>query len=613
MKEKRRDLSRRRVKKPYIRSDALSGSSPPVAFSSGAAPPLPLDLVLASLPDGVVVCDRNGKLSYCNDAALKLFEISDPGSWLQMPLQEFLARYGVSDEEQSSLLLLNQAPGGETSAFVREETLTLRLPSGRSILLDLRYSSLFDPQRQVNGTLSLFRELPPRFQKALHLQRVSEAIFLFHQALAQIPDHASYLFSPGQLLFSSPALVVSQQLVEVIRQVLACWRVSLLASGGQDSGLSYVVGSGFTAEQEQQRLETRGRFISADIVDETILNILQSNREVILRADRLHFPPDGLHDFGAANLLCVPLFLEHRYAGILVIAKQGWDSQFSQDEIELVKTVAAQAVLIIECLGELQKQTGEHIRERVLQEVKHLSSEFLTLASHELRTPLTAIKGNLQLAQRRLSNLKRHLVKQDEQVSGYLEHTQWSLAQAAQSAQMQERFIQEMVDNIRIQTDQLDLSMQPCDLLALVKAAVEKQRAASAQWTITLENLTGRSTLSVMADAGRIQQVLTMYLTNAVDSSPARRPITVYITSENKLARVSVHNEGPGLSLEVQEHLRGRFSPEGRNGIPPTLDLHLGLRFSLCQALIERHQGQVGIESKPDRGATFWFRLPVEG
>src|SRR5690348_16403194 len=116
-----------------------------------------------------------------------------------------------------------------------------------------------------------------------------------------------------------------------------------------------------------------------------------------------------------------------------------------------------------------------------------------------------------------------------------------------------------------------------------------------------------------MADAGRITQVITRYLTNALSSSPADQPVTVQLSVEGAVARVSVHDQGQDIPAEEQGHIWERFYQAKRTGIQQELDQSSGLGFYLSRAFIERHRGSVGVQSAPGRGATFWFTLPVEG
>jgi len=76
-----------------------------------------------------------------------------------------------------------------------------------------------------------------------------------------------------------------------------------------------------------------------------------------------------------------------------------------------------------------------------------------TWPSHELNTPLTVIKGNLQVAQRRLTTLKRQLVELHEHISEQLEEVLSPLAFAAQCTRLQERIIKDLLDDARLQTN----------------------------------------------------------------------------------------------------------------------------------------------------------------
>jgi signal transduction histidine kinase len=114
-----------------------------------------------------------------------------------------------------------------------------------------------------------------------------------------------------------------------------------------------------------------------------------------------------------------------------------------------------------------------------------------------------------------------------------------------------------------------------------------------------------------MADAARITQVFTIYLANALTSSPTEEPVTVQVMVKDLVARVSVHNEGVGIPLEEQQHVWERAYRAKGGAVQQELDLSLGLGLYLCRALIERHAGLVGLQSTPGQGATFWFTLPM--
>ncbi len=312
------------------------------------------------------------------------------------------------------------------------------------------------------------------------------------------------------------------------------------------------------------------------------------------------------------KFLLIPMILEKQLSGALVILKAGLSSEYTPEEIELVKAVAAETLLVIECLRYSYEKVEPRIRLYAQQEMYRLFDGFLNLASHELKTPLTVIKGNIQLAQRRLATLKRQMAEQSEQVSKNIERMQDVLAAAEGSTRLQERLIKDLIDVDRIQSNTLELRLKHCDLIALLRQAVAEQQRLASERTIVLDIMPAEALVLVIADAERITQVINSYLVNALSYSPVDKPVTVSMTVEDALARVSVHDEGPGIPLEEQGHIWERFYYVKRTTARLHLEQRLGLGLYLCQAFIERHHGSVGVESVLGYGATFWFTLPVD-
>jgi signal transduction histidine kinase len=568
------------------------------------------------LPDGIIICDREGKILRANTAALSLFEVPSEALSRGKDYQEFLQRYEMSDKPQRASALepwlMRLLVDEDAACSLHHEIRVLQLPSGRTVYITLCAFPLLDAQQQPLGTVSVFHDITHRYQKALHLQHVHQAVSTLREAVAHIPEHLDVASPPGIFLLSPPVLFVTQQLVDVIRQVLDCQDVSLLAFAPGAGRLHYAVGSGFTPEQERYHRETSGYFLPSDFVDETVLTRLSAGQEVVLPTDRLYWTPGYGADLGVKQLLLVPLFLEQQLVGALAIAKAGVDRGYTPEEIELVKAVAAETTLVIDCLHCWYEQTETRARALAQQELTLLITEFLNLASHELKTPLTVIKGHLQLAQRRLATLKRQFAEQLGGVSEQLEQLQHLLASATQSTRLEERIIQDLLDVARLQSHTLQLHPTRWDLNALLREAVVTQQRAAPGRTIVLESLPPDRVVPVMADADRIAQVITRYLANALSSSPADQPVTVQMSVEGAVARVSVHDQGPAISGEEQERIWERFYHAKRTAVQQELDQSSGLGFYLSRAFIERHQGSVGVQSAPGRGATFWFTLPVE-
>ncbi|HEV2405786.1 MAG TPA: ATP-binding protein, partial [Ktedonobacterales bacterium] len=264
-----------------------------------------------------------------------------------------------------------------------------------------------------------------------------------------------------------------------------------------------------------------------------------------------------------------------------------------------------------------QRETEEALRasELKLQEANRQKDEFLGIASHELRTPLTSITGNVQLAARTLGRLTLEKPSDEADEAGRLTaETLARLRLLMERTDRQvgrlDRLVGDLLDVSRISAGKLDMRPEPCDLLDIVRETVEGQRAAWPGRALSII-LPRRTHLPLVADADRIGQVVTNYVTNALKYSEPDRPVTVRVSAAKGQARVEVRDEGPGLTPEQQTQLFERFyrvpGIEQRSGS----GVGLGLGLHICKTIIERHDGQVGVESAPGKGSVFWFSLPL--
>ncbi|GHO58188.1 ATP-binding protein [Ktedonobacter robiniae] len=581
-----------------------------------------LEAIWESFPEGLIACDRNQKIVQINATARKLFEVGSEAQCQGRDYQQFLKHYIRSDEQPpcapSEQWLMNLALAGTTGASLPEQTLLLDLPSGRKISVTVHTFPVSAQERDTEETVSIFH----CGDEISYLQRVHESMLDLLTAIAQIPEQMECVLPEETFLLSSPVLFVAQQVVDVIRSVLDCHRVKMLALGHRTGHLYYVAGSGLTAEQEQYWRDIGGHFHPSEVLDDAACARLCANQEVVLAYDQLHtiahlgkqLPfPASLYPVspGSETILIVPLFLEQQWVGALMVIKARSEGAYTPEEIALVKAITAQTMLLIEGIHGFSAQEGKKNRALAQREVTRLAGEFLTLATHELRTPLTGIMGNLQLAQRRLQTFKGQFAPPPVQVREPLAHVQQPLAAASQSAQFQQRIINDLIDDARIQTHAFTLSLKPEDLLTLLREVVAGQQHAAPGHPIMLDVPSKEQGVPILADAGRIKHVLTTYLTNACTYSPPGRPVVVQLRIAKALARVSVHNEGAGIAREDLDHIWERFYRAKGSAVQHELDLSFGLALYLCQVFMERHEGSVGVQSAPGEGATFWFTLPI--
>ncbi|HLG63021.1 MAG TPA: PAS domain-containing sensor histidine kinase [Ktedonosporobacter sp.] len=248
-------------------------------------------------------------------------------------------------------------------------------------------------------------------------------------------------------------------------------------------------------------------------------------------------------------------------------------------------------------------------RTLALLEAAQRMDEFLSIASHELRNPLTTINGNLQLAKRHL-NLLSLPDNLSTDVIDRLDMVQELLSRAQHQVQIQNRLVSDLLDVSRIQANRLHLRLHSCDLVEIVRTTLEDLRAVTPLRTINLEIAEG-TTAPILADGDRISQVVSNYLTNALKYSQAKLPIEVRVEVIDGTARFSVSDKGPGLGAEEQTRLWQRFYRVPGMVAQDSFSVGLGLGLYICRTIIEHHQGQVGVQSAPGQGSTFWFTLPL--
>ncbi len=235
---------------------------------------------------------------------------------------------------------------------------------------------------------------------------------------------------------------------------------------------------------------------------------------------------------------------------------------------------------------------------------------FMSILGHELRTPLTAITGSIQLARRRLSTFQRNNADSlAEDVGLVLKKLDKILDQTLRQTRIQNRLINDLLDISRLAIDKLELQLAPTNLMTIVRDTVEDMRYTTPDRVIEVI-APANPLIAVNIDADRVGQVMTNYISNAIKYSPPSQPIVVEFTLENDVVRVCVCDKGPGLSPEMQAHIWDRYyrvpvHNNGKNGV------NLGLGLYICQVLIKRHHGEVGVESTPGQGSSFWFSLPL--
>jgi PAS domain S-box-containing protein len=303
--------------------------------------------------------------------------------------------------------------------------------------------------------------------------------------------------------------------------------------------------------------------------------------------------------------LLVPAYREARTRAWKTLVSQG--SSLPEEKIYVSKNGRHLSMLVVAA-------TINQERSRALvmlldisdyKEAQQRKQEFLTMVNHELRTPLTVIQGMVEVSLLHLANLPTDSPVSEDAFG----KINTPLQQTLRQVEIETRLVAELLDVSRIEMQKFELCLRECDLASLVTQVVANQQQVVSTHRIELM-LPSLPAVAVIADADRIEQVLTNFLTNAFRYSPADAVVSVRLDLEGAMARVAVHDQGAGLSPEQQVRVWERFYQTGTTrGHAP--DEGLGLGLYIVRTIIAQHQGQVGVESRPGQGTTFWFMLPL--
>ncbi|MDN3550242.1 sensor histidine kinase [Mucilaginibacter aquaedulcis] len=236
-----------------------------------------------------------------------------------------------------------------------------------------------------------------------------------------------------------------------------------------------------------------------------------------------------------------------------------------------------------------QRQTDEELKQALkLQQEK---DDFLSVASHELKTPITSLKAILQI-----------LAKKDNTLAA--EKAADLINRANDSVDRIKRLVDNLLDSTAHHAGNIKLTKNLFVLAEIINVCCLHIRSKG-DFSINVE---GDLNLAIRADPDKIGQVLTILVDNAVKYARTSRTITVAITVEDDQAKVSVIDQGIGIPQEKQPYLFQRYFKAESNGFPSS---GLGLGLYICAEIIQKHHGDIGVESVEGKGSTFWFTLPL--
>ena len=222
------------------------------------------------------------------------------------------------------------------------------------------------------------------------------------------------------------------------------------------------------------------------------------------------------------------------------------------------------------------------------EESDRLKSAFLANMSHEIRTPLNAIVGFSSL-----------LAETDE---AELRHVYMSLVQ--ENNELLLNLISDILDISKIEAGMIDLVMGRVDVPQLCREVIATFSHKKRDTAVELRFDENSPQIVIDADKNRIMQVLSNFLTNALKFTTKGSITLSYSLEDESQVRFCVTDTGKGIPDEQKHEIFNRFVK---------LDSFVqgaGLGLSICQSLVKRMGGKIGVESREGEGSCFWFTHP---
>ena len=282
------------------------------------------------------------------------------------------------------------------------------------------------------------------------------------------------------------------------------------------------------------------------------------------------------------SMVAVPLRVGDRSLGVLALYWAETNRRYGPEDLELVEELARRAALAVE-------------NARLFHEAQHATrarDEMLGVVAHDLRNPLnTIVMGASTMLE--LLPEKPPLLRNHAQI-------------VRRAADRMNRLIQDLLDVRRIESGRLAVDPRPVTVPLLVDEALEMLRPLAVAASLELSTDLAAELPRVRADSGRILQVFSNLVGNAIKFTPAGGRITISATALEEEVRFEIADTGPGIPAESLPHVFGQFW-QGLRGDRRGI----GLGLAIAKGIVEAHGGRIWVESQVGEGSRFYFTLPV--
>jgi signal transduction histidine kinase len=219
---------------------------------------------------------------------------------------------------------------------------------------------------------------------------------------------------------------------------------------------------------------------------------------------------------------------------------------------------------------------------------------YTQMISHDLRAPLAAIQGTLAVTLKGIyGDLNEKGVKR--------------IGAAEKDSERLINLINEMLDIDSLEDGHLELDKESFSLSGLIDEALDSVSSLAEAKNLRVNKIL--DDVAFVADKDRLKRVLINLLHNSIKFSPAGQPIDVIAEPTARNIKIMIRDHGPGIKDSEAKKL---FQPFQQGASGKAIETGSGLGLAICKAIVEAHDGKIGLDSKLGQGTTFWFILPLQ-
>jgi len=312
--------------------------------------------------------------------------------------------------------------------------------------------------------------------------------------------------------------------------------------------------------------------------------------------------------------LCLPLFIEEKIVGMIVLGNKLSGEPYSAQDIELLTTLSNQASIALqnaklysEVKGfskklEIEVERATRELKDAYEELKKLDkakSEFVSIASHQLRTPLTAIKGYISMI------LESSYGKIPEKITKPLKNVSLSNERLI-------KLVNDLLNVSRIEAGKMEMSLEKSSIEEIINSVIEELNNESKNKNIYLkyESSLKTSLPKILIDKEKMRQVIMNVIENGIRYTE-KGGITIKIKKIDQNLQIIISDTGAGLTEYELEKMFESFS-RGAAGTKLYTE-GVGLGLYVARKFTEMHKGRIWAESKgKGKGSTFYIEIPIK-